>query len=223
MPQPSETYESALPVLLGPDRHGTYLVRAGGDPIQADRLYIWNIAIAGALWGGFHVLEVSLRNAIHRELSTIAGQEDWWSVLPLQKFEREKVAAAVRSIQRTKASGAGIGHIVAELTFGFWTGLLANRYHQRLWMAGVAHAFPHLEETRRQLHMKVERLRMLRNRVAHHEPVFARNLADDHRMLLEVLFAIDHGASHVVEQNSRVPHLLECRDDVVAGYWPAQF
>jgi hypothetical protein len=223
VPQFSILEDPALPLLLGNGRHHVYLTRAGGSRLDAMRLYTWNIAVAGALWGGFHVLEISLRNALHARLSVLAGREDWWNSITLHTLERRKIDAAVRSVAREKGSRATPGHVVAELTFGFWVALLANRYHQRLWATTIEAAFPHLQGTRRALHAKLERLRMLRNRVAHHEPVFARDLSADHALILEVLDSIDPTVKRWVREYSRVPHLLECRDDIVAGYWPMTF
>ena len=158
--------DPALPPLLGSGRHHVYLTRAGGSRPDAMRLYTWNIAVSGALWGGFHVLEISLRNALHARMSVLAGREDWWNSISLHTLERRKIDAAVRSVAREKGSRATPGHVIAELTFGFWVALLANRYHQRLWVATMEAAFPHLQGTRRALHTKLERLRMLRNWVA---------------------------------------------------------
>jgi hypothetical protein len=99
----------------------------------------------------------------------------------------------VANAEQAAAAGGDIvmraGHVVAELSFGFWTGLLANRYHARLWEPALRRSFPLLPPgvTRRSLHRRVESVRRLRNRVAHHEPVFGRDLAGDHRDILELL------------------------------------
>lgn len=53
----------ALPGLLSTDRFGTYLAASDGEVARAVRLYSWNIEVSAALWGPFHILEITLRNA----------------------------------------------------------------------------------------------------------------------------------------------------------------
>ncbi|MDO4645385.1 MAG: hypothetical protein Q4B02_06350 [Propionibacteriaceae bacterium] len=204
--------------LLSAGRLDTYLRSCQGDQHHALRLYAWNIEVASAFWGSFNVLEVTLRNVLHAELSNLTGRDDWWKgQIGFHHFEWQRVTDAISAAQRSKGAAALPGHIVAELSLGFWTGLLANRYHQRLWVPALHAAFPHLTGTRRELHRKQESLRKLRNRIAHHEPIFARNLTADHGRLLGVLGAISSVAVDWVKRNTRIPQVLSRRNDVVAG------
>lgn len=205
--------------LVSAGRMSTYEQACHGDHDQAARLYTWNIEMTAAFWGGFHVLEVALRNTLHHQLAFFAGQEDWWSSpqVTLHPYDQQKVTAALGNARRDHGPAILPGHVVAELTLGFWTALLANRYHQRLWVPALSAGFPHLIGTRRDLHRKLEFLRKLRNRAAHHEAIFARHLAADHASLLGVVGAISPDAAAWVKQNTRVPHTLARKDDVVAG------
>lgn len=116
-----------------------------------------------------------------------------------------------------------VGQAVAELSLGFWTAPLANRYHQRLWERGLSQAFPLLDGQRRELHRKIESLRKLRNRIPHHELIHARNLSQDHADLLGVLHVISPAAVGWVECNSRVPGIVSDRDAIVAGEKETKF
>ena len=179
--------------LLSPQRFDTFVRAAGGDLETALRLYAWNIEISSAFWGSFHMLEVSLRNTLHTQLVTLAKRDDWWNarlLLPrdskkdllhndTKKIVQEAISTA-KGKQTAKGEELESGHVVAELSFGFWIGMLANRYHQRLWEKTFVHTFPHYTGLRIPLHDDLERLRKLRNRIAHHEPIFKRNLAIDH-------------------------------------------
>ncbi len=70
--------------------------------------------------------------------------------------------------------------MVAELTFGFWKYLLAKTYESTLWTPALRHAFPNLRpQTRRTAYRTVDRLHVLRNRIAHHEPIHRRDLQAD--------------------------------------------
>ncbi|MCL2788989.1 MAG: hypothetical protein FWD59_10965 [Micrococcales bacterium] len=206
---------------LTPDRLDSYVAACGGDMERAVRLYTWNAAVSSALWGGFHVVEVTLRNTIHAQLETYVGRADWWNgTTELREFEVRRLSEAIASVRQDKGPLATPGHVVAKLGFGFWTAMLANRYHQLLWAPALQFGFPHLTLQRRDLHRDLERMRRLRNRVAHHEPVFARDLAEDHAKVLSALDAISPAVARWVENDSRLPSVLAARDRVVAGLEP---
>ena len=88
--------------------------------------------------------------------------------------------------------------VVAALSFGFWVSLLgpggrigAGRkanYAMTPWRPALRGPFAHRATlTRKEAHRPLNALRTLRNRFAHHEPVFARDLARDHERIVEVL------------------------------------
>lgn len=170
--------DPAIPRVLSTDRYATFLAACNGNQEQAVRLCSWNIAMSAALWGGFSVMEIALRNAMHDQLVRWVNRDDWWNGnVPLFPLEKNKIIEAVRSVSKEKGPRLTAGHVVADLTLGFWVKLLSNGYHQRLWVPALQYAFPNITGTRRDLHRDLERLRKLRNRIAHHEPIFARNLS----------------------------------------------
>jgi hypothetical protein len=78
------------------------------------------------------------------------------------------------------------GRVVAELSYGYWVGL-ANAYDTTLWRTDLHRIFTPRIEARRALHETLDRLRTLRNRIAHHEPIFQRKLSDDYARIRMVL------------------------------------
>ena len=224
MPNIEPIDDPAIPGILSIDRYSTYLAACSGDRAQAVRLYAWNVAMSAALWGGFNVMEVALRNAMHEQLAKLARREDWWNgQVPLFPYERQRVTDVVQEMTREKGAALKPGHVVADLTLGFWVKLLANGYHQRLWVPALQYAFPNIKGLRRDLHRDLERLRKLRNRVAHHEPVFARNLADDHAKVLAVLDTISPAARAWADHDSRAPQVLATRCATILGQVPTSF
>ena len=177
--------DPALRGLLSPARLGTYEAACGGNQAQAMRLYAWNIEASAALWGGFSVLEVCLRNAMNTQLEHYTGRPDWWNSPKV--VLRTEQADAVNTVTAGTGQASQSGRVVASLMFGFWTSLLANRYHQRPWVPALQDAFPHYHGRRGSLQQDLESLRRLRNRLAHHEPVFNRDLAADHALVTGVL------------------------------------
>ena len=203
------------------ERLGTYLKAAGGDRAKALRLYTWNTAISAAFYGPLQGLEIALRNAMHRRLAECYGAA--WYDNPAAGFDSaclDRLAAA-----KTEAARAGRApgppQIVAALSFGFWVSLLGPggrigptgrkaNYEMTLWRPAVRRAFPHRSPlTRKQAHRPLNDLRKLRNRIAHHEPIFVRNLLEDHRRILDVTGWISPSARSWMEGHSRVAVLLD--------------
>ena len=172
-------------------------------------------------------LEIALRNAMHRGLAERYG-EAWydnrdaaldkarWSGSPAP--ERSWRATAMATIHpglwRPCRSDSGSRCWVREAAFG--TGRKAN-YEMTLWRPALRGAFAHRATlTRKEVHRPLNALRTLRNRIAHHEPVFARDLARDHERIVEVVGWITPGIRRWVEHHSRVPAILDTAIDAGA-------
>ena len=54
---------------FSPERMGTYHEAVSGDHDKAALLYVWNAKVGAAFYGPLQAVEVTLRNAMHRELS----------------------------------------------------------------------------------------------------------------------------------------------------------
>lgn len=104
------------------------------------------------------------------------------------------------------------GKVVAELSFGFWWSLLADEYNRTLWEPCLRHAFDG-RVRRRRLHRELDELRRLRNRIAHHEPIHARDLATDMERLVDTAGRISAVLRDHVEQTTRVPEVLAVRPE----------
>ena len=62
--------------------------------------------------------------------------------------------------------------IVAELTFHFWVALHERKYRTQFWLPFLRRIWPDGRDPKR-VHRDLSKIRDLRNRIAHHEPVFA--------------------------------------------------
>ncbi|ASO18614.1 hypothetical protein FHR81_003022 [Actinoalloteichus hoggarensis] len=78
---------------------------------------------------------------------------------------------------------------MAELSLGFWVSLISRgqSYDRTLWVPALHRAFPHYQGKRKVLHDNLTTVRLLRNRIMHHEPVFYRDLRADHMKIKRVL------------------------------------
>ncbi len=108
----------------------------------------------------------------------------------LKPSEQENVSGAKAKLAR-EGKPLEVGRIMAELSFGFWTSLLDARYEQGLWPKLLKPTFPHMPRqirTRKNLSRRLNRIRHLRNRVFHHEPVWHwQDLARQHSETIETI------------------------------------
>ena len=213
-----------LETALSHDRLSTYLEAAGGDRERAIRLHAWNTALCAAFYGPLQGLEVALRNGMHRRLAERYGPA--WYDNPNMGLDR----GAVGRIVGARSELARDGHeeapprIVAMLSFGFWVSLLGPggrietgrkaNYEMTLWRPALRGVFAHRATlTRRQAHRPLDALRILRNRIAHHEPVFTRDLTEDHERILDVTDWISPATRTWIKHHSRVSAVLEASWD----------
>jgi Abi-like protein len=186
---------------LSEERLGPYLALAGSDLREAIRLYERNTSLSEALYGLLQGLEVPLRNAMHHALSVGLSREDWYDSIVWRVAQQEQVDNAKESL-RAKAKPVTPGRMVAELTFGFWVGLTGPKYSVDLWERHLYKAFPNAKLGRKQLNKRLESIRLLRNRVAHHEPILSRDLPKDVDRILETIDWISLDTEQWVRQTN---------------------
>jgi len=139
--------------------------------------YHWNIELSQALYQSLGTLETVLRNAIHDTLSARHGRPDWYDIPNvLLRREARTITETKEEIKR-KRKPVVPGRVVAGLTFGFLIQLL-SKGHGQVWNANnhalIKHAFPYAPvrmQYRGRVHSHMNEIRLLRNRVAHHECV----------------------------------------------------
>jgi hypothetical protein len=218
-PAPRDWSAADLARLVSAPRFARY-VSAAGSPERAAGLYAWNVRLTGAVHEELGMLEVVLRNALDRQLSkyhqvALNGDGHWYAD-PLMPWQSARM---VDQIERARAQATASwrvpelhGKVIAELTFGFWRYVLAAPYQNALWAPALRHAFPHLRPARRgAVYPLVDRLNALRNRVAHHEPVHALDIAARHREVLQVAGWIDPAGGAWIADLSRVTAVLAAR------------
>lgn len=88
--------------------------------------------------------------------------------------------------------------IIAELMLGFWVGMFEKNYHDlnisnRLWPHLEPMVFPNLLPSERRhgdVHSKLLPIKALRNRVAHHEPIWKHTMVGNSAAAIKMLTAI---------------------------------
>lgn len=193
-----------------------YLAMAGGDEDIALDLYEWNTSVSGAFFESISALEIALRNGLHDQLTRwCAGEHGEWYDDPKHVLN-EKTLLAIRRARAKVASRSGEspGRIVAELSFGFWRFLLTGGYQATLWVPCLHHAFAGAK--RKDIENRVAALHVLRNRIAHHEAIYERDLDQDYDDLVELAEHLHPRLGWWIDSRSRVPATLRERP-AVAG------
>lgn len=152
------------------------------------------MALCTSLYTPLHLLEIALRNSLHAGLTQHHNGNNRWYELEHAFRATEswkKAQEAVRRVAREKKGRPDDsdfpGRVVAELDFGFWTTLLTRaygsptskrRHWNPLWPRLVTIVFPAFpnpsgsRDDRATLAKRFDNIRILRNRVFHHEPVW---------------------------------------------------
>jgi hypothetical protein len=180
--------------------------------------YLWNLALCESLYPALHGLEVAMRNAVFSAGSAVfAGTATrdvpcWLDADP-PIVHPDDLAAVVAAKERLRERGLPLepGRLVAELSFGFWTSLFDVRYEQNkvLWPpllgAQLLHpSSPRSMRSRKQLSPLLNRVRHLRNRIFHHEPIWHwSNLADHHGMALDLMGWFNPALRNTIEPHDR--------------------
>lgn len=165
---------------FSPARTEPYWQAAGNDPKRTVALYYWNARLGQSLWWPIHVLEVLVRNSVHRALLDKYGA-DWLSSPDFLRHLHREAAMALMQAKRKAPRGETLfsGVIVSGLSFGFWVSLLSQRYHVPFgWHRRLAIAFPEapIGIHPGKIHQILDDVRALRNRIAHNEPIHCRDL-----------------------------------------------
>lgn len=221
---------------LGAARFQKYVTTCHGDRAAALALYQWNADLGQALMKDIGFFEVALRNSYDAAISARWRGADHWlldpespAVLPIWRVKKERsglrrgtdvnypnrraVDAAIR-----KAGGphATPGKVIAELSFGFWRQLTSSSMEKVLWVPYVHHAYP-AGTSRSDIDHVIADINTVRNRIAHHEPIFDRHRAPSqdpaflHRELVRVLQMIAPEVAALLSRTTSVPTVLTQR------------
>jgi len=167
---------------------------AGNDDPKALALYAWNARVSAALLAPLHICEVVIRNAASEAIEQVYGPRWPWQIGFEQSLPSPRTGYnPQRDLQNARGRVPTTGKAIPELKFVFWQRLFTSRHDQRLWDPYLRLVLPNLAptktvaQTRQGVYDDLEQIRALRNRIAHHEPVFARNLQDDLRRIVALI------------------------------------
>lgn len=170
------TFFQQIEAILHTERIDAYR-QDGAAPALTLARYMLNMALSESLYPTLQFAEIALRNAVHRELTARCGTDAWYDSprARLTSWQQDKVTEAKDTLRRNRKPLTS-GRIVAELTFGFWTGFF-NNPHARA-----------SEQYLTKLDRRWQDIRDLRNRVFHHERILHwKDLDAQHQAILEII------------------------------------
>lgn len=212
------------------------MVSAKGKVAGAFTLYRWNVAASAAVYETLHLAEVVLRNAMDTHLRTWNTRSDApdqdaphsaeWTLDPRQRLTLilgndldDARRRAAKAVARSRSPRRPVTHgdVVAQLTLGSWRYMLPARNLRKrpakreLWETELHKAFPHAPG-HTQVVDDVEALWLLRNRVAHLEPLLRpRAIEDGTAALRRVIGYIEPSICTWHDSQSRVAAALASR------------
>jgi hypothetical protein len=134
-----------------------------------------------------------LRNAVHRALVAQFGAHWPYSrgfLRTLQKYERETFEKGRTRLEgKLRAGRVSTDHVVASQTYWFWVMLLTSRFENRIWKREFSNSFPSVPPRidRSVLHARADSIRLVRNRIAHYEPLLDHDLMGTYRSVVAMV------------------------------------
>ncbi|MDI9232898.1 hypothetical protein [Limnohabitans lacus] len=195
---PDHDAAQAIKATLSTPRIETYEAATPDDPTlsSALALYAWNAQVSAALLAPLHICEVSIRNAISEAIVAAHGPQWPWSAGFVRSLPNPLVGYSARSdLLSSRVNKTTTGQVIADLKFVFWQTMFTSRFDARLWTHHLRQALPYADakkttaQTRALVYSELEQIRKLRNRIAHHEPIFQRNLATDFQKIHDLIAA----------------------------------
>ena len=171
----------------------------------AVRFYVWNTALSAAFYGPLQALEIVLRNAVNRQLTDSFGK-NWCN----DKLSKKSIAKFKKAIGEQEDEIYMTDDAIAQISLGIWTNLFHRYYHETLWIPALYKVFPHKRLKRSTAYARLLIInKELRNRIAHHEPIFDRNLKKDREHILEILGWICPITRDWVKEHERMLDVIE--------------
>lgn len=210
-----EQFVAALERPISRARLESYRSGDGGDFAMLVN-YFYNIELSEAIYPSLHIFEISLRNSIDHALAQHFETHYWFDIPGLLlRWQQEEISRS-----RTSLSNSGKTHdpgrIIAELKLGFWHSLFNAPFERQLWRpkksAMIGSVFPQIprrNRNRRIVYDRIDRIRKLRNRVMHFEPIWNRSqIAMDHALILESIQWISTEMSETLALSDRFDDFL---------------
>lgn len=209
-----------LPDVISAPRFATYLQAKRGHIEDVLALYAWNAEISAAFMVPLHLCEVAIRNAAAEAIEAVHGANWPWVngfIRSLPVPRRPIDYDPQRNLQQVASRQPTVGKVVSDLNFAFWEKVFTQGQDSRIWDAHFRAVLPGapavltVAQARAKVFADLEAIRRFRNRIAHHEPIFARNLTADYASIRELVEYRRPVAAAWLDKVERVTALIGVR------------
>jgi hypothetical protein len=182
-----------LPDIFSAPRFATYLAEKNADRVAALELYKWNLDVSCAFFAPLQVCEVSIRNAISEAIELTYGpnwpyEQSFEIALPNPRRDYSPRANILQHRNQPTT-----GKVIAELKFVFWQRMFTRRHDGAIWNHHLRTVLPYMDagktvqDLRHEAFDTLQSIRDLRNRIAHHEPIFRRNIQQEYDRIKKIV------------------------------------
>lgn len=209
-----------LPEVISAPRFARYLQAKANHRENALELYEWNLEISSAFLVPLQICEVGVRNGVVEAIERVHGGNWPWSNGFIRSLPVPKNAWHYNpqdDLRKIAARMPTTGKVVAELKFAFWEKIFTKGQDARLWTPHLHSVFPGISAStpasiaRANAFSALHTIRELRNRIAHHEPIFNRTLAAEYSLLRDVIYWRNPTAAAWLDRIERVTQLLAAK------------
>lgn len=175
--------------IISTTRMSRYLNACNGNKRKAMKLYRENLKLSQQLFTIISCFEIALRNSIDKELTHALGK-DWLrdAVLPGGIFDNHSTERSKKTISKAY-SGLSTSYthfkLIAEMEFGIWKYMFSNPQFRATGQC-LLNIFPHkptssasCQYNHSYIFKELDGINRLRNRIAHHEPIYFKPSSDE--------------------------------------------
>lgn len=191
---------NALINSLSRPRFNAYLRQANNNKQKAIELYQLNTKVSAAFLPSLNICEITIRNAISEVLKKRYGDnwvkdEGLLRALPLINKNNliEQTTKLKKRSGKKEKEPLTIDEIISELNFNFWQGCCTTRLENRLWKNDLSVSFPFLPQNQttleniKLLNKSINKVRNLRNKIAHHGKIFKLDLTSYYDEIIKLI------------------------------------
>lgn len=204
----------SLPAVLSAPRFATYLAEKASDKEAALELYRWNMELSAAFFVPLQICEVSVRNSIVAAIENTYGANWPWEKGFEISLRNPQFGYSPRRDLIGLSKLPTSGKIVAELKFVFWERMFTKSHDAAVWNQQFMTVFPNadsaktVQQLRGEGFDKLGKIRDLRNRIAHHEPIFRRNIQYEYDRVRSIVAWTDVTAAEWLDKVENVTAMI---------------
>jgi len=178
--------------------------------------HTFNILLSEAFYPLLQLVELGLRNNIDSAFKEFFGL-NWLDQSFIAKREQEQICQ-IRVDLRKRKCFVSHDKMIAELNYGFWTALLKPDYEVIVWRRIIKEVFPYVPRkvcNRKFIYNRFNEIRLLRNRIFHHEKISIDNVLDQHSKIHEAIKWLSAALYDVAQRVDRFPALYRDKEKIL--------